>query len=75
MLPINNILRVIFDTNLLVAAARSRQGASYQLISLLPSSKFKLIISLPLYFEYIDVQGFLIKILLVKSKKLDAEKR
>jgi putative PIN family toxin of toxin-antitoxin system len=48
-------LRVIFDTNVLVAAARSRRGASYQLISFVPSSKFKLIVSLPLYFEYLDV--------------------
>ncbi|MBA2605432.1 MAG: putative toxin-antitoxin system toxin component, PIN family [Acidobacteriota bacterium] len=51
----NKILRVIFDTNVLVAAARSRRGASYQLISFVPSSKFKLIVSLPLYFEYLDV--------------------
>lgn len=55
MFPANKILRVVFDTNVLVAAARSRQGASYQLISSLPSSKFKLIISSPLYFEYLDV--------------------
>ena len=55
MFPINKILRVIFDTNVLVAAARSRRGASYQLISSLPSPNFKLIISLPLYFEYLDV--------------------
>ncbi len=48
-------MRVIFDTNVLVAAARSRRGASYQLISFVPSSKFKLIVSLPLYFEYLDV--------------------
>ncbi|CAN5201082.1 hypothetical protein BH20ACI1_BH20ACI1_16320 [soil metagenome] len=51
MFPINKILRVIFDTNVLVAAARSRRGASYQIISSLPSTKFKLVISLPLYFE------------------------
>lgn len=55
MFSINKILRVIFDTNVLAAAARSRRGASYQLISSLPSSKFKLVISLPLYFEYLDV--------------------
>lgn len=48
-------LRVILDTNVLVAAARSRRGASFQLVSSLPSPNFKLIISLPLYFEYLDV--------------------
>lgn len=48
-------MRVVFDTNVLVSAARSRRGASYELISSLPSPKFKLVISLPLYFEYLDV--------------------
>jgi len=55
MLLINDFLRVIFDTNVLVAAARSRRGASYQLISMLPSPKFELAISSSLYFEYLDV--------------------
>lgn len=49
------ILRVVFDTNVLVAAARSRRGASYQLISTLPSPKFELAVSVPLYLEYLDV--------------------
>lgn len=52
---VDNILRVVFDTNVLVAAARSRQGASFQLISSLPSPKFELAISSSLYFEYLDV--------------------
>ena len=55
MPQVNKTLRVIFDTNVLAAAARSRRGASFQLISVLPSPKFKLVISLPLYFEYLDV--------------------
>ena len=49
------MLRVVFDTNVLVAAARSRRGASFELIALQPSKKFRLLISLPLYFEYLDV--------------------
>ncbi|GAC1446028.1 MAG: hypothetical protein NVSMB56_01330 [Pyrinomonadaceae bacterium] len=48
-------MRVVFDTNVLVAAVRSKRGASYQLISSLPSSKFELAISVPLYLEYTDV--------------------
>jgi putative PIN family toxin of toxin-antitoxin system len=48
-------MRVVFDTNVLVAAARSSKGASYQLISKLPSSKFELAVSIPLYLEYQDV--------------------
>ena len=48
-------MRVVFDTNVLVAGSRSRNGASYKLISLLPSNKFELAISVPLYLEYLDV--------------------
>jgi putative PIN family toxin of toxin-antitoxin system len=45
-------LRVVFDTSLLVAAAHSRQGASYQLLSMLPSRNFELALSVPLYTEW-----------------------
>ncbi len=55
MFPTNKILRVIFDTNILAAALRSKSGASYALISMLPSLKFELALSLPLYMEYLDV--------------------
>jgi putative PIN family toxin of toxin-antitoxin system len=48
-------MRVVFDTNVLVAAARSKRGASYQLVSLLFTDKFKIAVSLPLYMEYLDV--------------------
>jgi putative PIN family toxin of toxin-antitoxin system len=51
----NKILRVIFDTNVLAAALRSKRGASFALVSLLPSTKFELAVSLPLYLEYLDV--------------------
>lgn len=48
-------MRVVFDTNVLVAAVRSRKGASYRLMSLLPSEEFEIAISNTLYFEYLDV--------------------
>lgn len=51
----DKILRVIFDTNLLAAALRSKSGASFALISMLPSPKFELAVSVPLYLEYLDV--------------------
>jgi putative PIN family toxin of toxin-antitoxin system len=51
----NKILRVVFDTNVLAAALRSKRGASFALVSLLPSTKFELAVSLPLYLEYLDV--------------------
>ena len=49
------ILRVVFDTNILAAALRSKNGASYQLISLVVANKFKIAVSLPLLMEYLDV--------------------
>jgi putative PIN family toxin of toxin-antitoxin system len=48
-------MRVVFDTNVLVAAVKSKTGASRRLISLLPSERFELAVSLPLYLEYLDV--------------------
>ena len=48
-------MRVVFDTNVLVAAVRSKRGASFALISMLPSPKFELAVSIPLYLEYLDV--------------------
>lgn len=48
-------MRVVFDTNVLAAASRSKRGAAYALISMLPSPKFELAVSSTLYFEYLDV--------------------
>src|SRR5215467_9058394 len=48
-------MRVVIDTNVLVAAVRSRKGASFKLISLLPSDKFEVAVSMQLYYEYAEV--------------------
>jgi putative PIN family toxin of toxin-antitoxin system len=45
---------VVVDTNVLVASLRSRRGASFRLLSLLDSEKFKLSVSVPLVLEYED---------------------
>jgi len=45
-------MRVVFDTSVLVAAARSRRGASFALVSSLPSSQFQICLSVPLYVEW-----------------------
>lgn len=45
-------MRVVFDTSILVAAARSRRGASYALISSIPSPKFQFCLSVSLYTEW-----------------------
>jgi putative PIN family toxin of toxin-antitoxin system len=47
--------RVVLDTNVVVAALRSRQGASFKLLSLLEEDRFEIAISVPLLFEYEDV--------------------
>jgi predicted nucleic acid-binding protein len=48
-------MRVAFDTSVLVAAARSRDGASFALISSIPSDRFQICLSVSLYAEWQDV--------------------
>lgn len=43
---------MVFDTNVLVAAARSRRGASHALLSRLPDARFEPVISVPVFVEY-----------------------
>ena len=47
-------VNVVLDTNVLVAAMRSRQGASYRLLTLLGSGKFEVSVSVGLVLEYED---------------------
>lgn len=49
------IPRIVIDTSVLTSALRSRQGASYRLLSLLGSEKFAVSLSVPLLFEYEQV--------------------
>jgi putative PIN family toxin of toxin-antitoxin system len=48
-------LQIVLDTNIVYSALRSRNGASFLLMSLLPSSRFQLNVSVPLVLEYEDV--------------------
>lgn len=48
-------MRVVFDTSVLVAAARSRKGASFALVSEIPSDRFEICLSVALYLEWQDV--------------------
>jgi putative PIN family toxin of toxin-antitoxin system len=45
-------MKVVIDTNVLVAAARSRNGASHALLSRLPDKRFTPAVSVPLFLEY-----------------------
>jgi len=49
------IMRVVFDTSVLVAAARSRTGASFALVSAVPSPDFDICLSVALFTEWQDV--------------------
>lgn len=47
-------MRVVFDTSVLIAAARSRDGASFALVSAIPSPDFEICLSIGLYAEWQD---------------------
>lgn len=46
--------RIVIDTNVLVAALRSRRGASFKLLSLIGGRRFEVNVSVPLVLEYED---------------------
>lgn len=45
----------MIDTNVLVAALRSKRGASFRLLTLLGDERWQTNLSVPLFFEYEDV--------------------
>ena len=46
--------RIVIDTNVLLAALRSRRGASFTLLSLVGGRRFEVNVSVPLVLEYED---------------------
>lgn len=48
-------MRVVLDTSVLVAASRSRRGASFALVESIPSVEFQICLSVGLYSEWQDV--------------------
>lgn len=45
-------VRIVLDTNVLVAGLRSRRGASFQILSLIGQGRFESVVSVPLVLEY-----------------------
>jgi putative PIN family toxin of toxin-antitoxin system len=45
-------VRLVIDTNVLIAALRSRRGASFRLLSLIGSGSYEPCVSVPLVLEY-----------------------
>lgn len=50
-------MKIVLDTNVLVAATRSRNGASFELLSRLPDPRFQIALSVALYTEWQDVMS------------------
>ena len=46
------MIRVVMDTNVLVAGLRSRRGASHRVLRLIGQRKFETVVSVPLVLEY-----------------------
>ena len=45
-------MRIVLDTSVLVAASRSRNGASFQIVSMLPSIQFEIALTIAVYTEW-----------------------
>jgi len=63
--------RIVIDTNVLVAALRSKRGASYRLLNLINSEKFSIHISVPLVLEYEDAAKKLLEDIPLTEQDVD----
>lgn len=48
-------MKAVLDTNVILSGLRSRNGASYQVLRMLYQNKFKIVVSVPLIFEYEEI--------------------
>jgi len=48
-------MKVVIDTNVVIAGLRSRTGASFRLLELIAAGSVDFVISVPLFLEYEDV--------------------
>lgn len=64
--------QIVIDTNVFVAGLRSQLGASYRLLMLINSGKFKANVSVPLIMEYEDVAKRSIAQLPFTENEIDA---
>jgi putative PIN family toxin of toxin-antitoxin system len=49
------VYQVVVDTNVLIAALRSRRGASHRLLDFIGDGRWQMNLSVPLFLEYEDV--------------------
>ena len=62
---------IVIDTNVLIAASRSRRGASFKVISLMDRGLFQLSVSVPLVLEYESVAKRISKSLGITYSDID----
>jgi len=63
--------QIVIDTNVFIAALRSRRGASHKLFLLLGSEKFEINVSVPLILEYEAVAKRNLDELLLSEEDID----
>ncbi len=66
-----NTPQIVIDTNVFVAALRSRRGASYKLLALIDSDQFVANVSVPLVLEYEDAAKRLIGQIALTARDID----
>ena len=66
-----SVYQIVIDTNVWVAALRSKRGASHRLISLIDSGKFEVNISVPLVLEYEEVAKRLVGEIPLTERDID----
>ena len=66
-----SVYQIVIDTNVWIAALRSKRGASHRLISLIDSGKFEVNISVPLVLEYEEVAKRLVGEIPLTERDID----
>ncbi|MBI3422263.1 MAG: putative toxin-antitoxin system toxin component, PIN family [Acidobacteria bacterium] len=65
------IYQIVIDTNIWIAALRSKRGASHKLLSLIDSGKYEANISVPLVLEYEDAAKRLVGEIPLTERDID----
>ncbi len=63
--------RLVLDTNVLISALRSRNGASFEVLSRVGRGQFDIVLSVPLVLEYEEVAKRLARSLGLKNAVVD----
>jgi predicted nucleic acid-binding protein len=64
------VYQIVIDTNVWIAALRSKRGASHRLFSLIDSGKFEVNISVPLILEYEEIAKRLVGEIALTAQEL-----